>query len=85
MAMRSSVANGSADEDLDPPAQAGVEFVQQGRAFDRAAGELRRVWQRPGAGDRQFAEVRADLAVQRVAERDDEIHARRVGSGEFVP
>ena len=72
-------------EDFDPPAQAGVELVQQRRAFDGAAGELRRVGQRPGSGHRQVAEVGADRALQRVAERDDEIHSRRVGAGELVP
>ena len=72
-------------ENLDPPAQAGVELVQQGRALGGAAGELGGVGQRPGAGHRHVAEIGADLSVQRVAERDHEIDPRRVRPGELVP
>ena len=76
---------GQRRENLDTPPQAGVKLIQQRRALDRAAGEFRGVRQRPGGRHRHVAEIRAFLAVRRVAKRDDEIHARRIGPGEFMP
>ena len=43
-------------------------------SFNGAPAELHRVRQRPCAGDRPVAEIGAGLAVQHVAQGNDEIH-----------
>ena len=47
--------------------------------------ELCRIGAGPGSSHWSIAKVGADLAIDRVAERDHEIHAWRIGTHELVP
>ena len=80
IAMRSSEAKGRAVKISIRRRRLAYSSFSSDRALDGTAGELGRIGQRPGAGHRQVAEIGADLPVQRVAERDDEIHARRIAA-----
>ena len=68
-----------AGEDLDTPTDHRVQFIQQGRAFSRRAFELCRIGEGPGGTDVLASEIWTELPVRHVAQRDDEVHSRRIG------
>src|SRR5688572_13265259 len=76
---------GQRGENLDPAPQAAIDLIEQGCAFGFVAVKFRRVRQRPGSRHYQFAKLRAGVSVQSITQYDDEVHARSIGTGEFIP
>src|SRR5207248_9131832 len=63
-------------EYLKPPTNHGVKLVQQGGTLCCRTLELRRLGEGPGRGDEWGRKVRTELAMRRIAQCDDETHAR---------
>jgi len=76
---------GQAGKHLEAAADHGIELIEERGALGRRTFEVGRIGQWPCCAHESLAEIGAHLALRRVAEGNDEIHARRVGPSKLVP